>query len=119
MLPFESTQVPAAVVLHDTPPVVPPLQFAVTVTPLTRPSVPLWTVTVMLIVYLGVVLTVVLPSRSPTCRRTGAVVVTVTVAGALHSTPSRTRYVNESTPDQPAAGVYFTDAPSEEGGRGV
>src|SRR6476469_1418134 len=113
MLPFARTQVPAAVVLHDTPPVVPPLQLPVTVTPLTSPSVPLWTVTVMLIVYLVVVLTTVLPSRSPTCSRTGAVVVTVTVAGALHSTPSRTRYVNVSTPDQPVAGVYFTLARSQ------
>src|SRR6185312_3012425 len=90
-----------------------------TVTPLTTPWAALWTVTVMLIVYLVEVLTVVLPSRSPTCSRTGAVVVTVTVAGALQSTPSRTRYVNVSTPDQPAAGVYFTDAPSEYGGRSV
>src|SRR5262245_65195758 len=90
-LPFERTHVPAAVVLHETPPVVAPLQFPVTVTPLTAAWVSLWTETVMLSVYRVDVLMTVAPSRSPTWRRTGSVVVTVTVTGALYRTPSRTR----------------------------
>ena len=101
---LEIEHVPALDDLQVAVPLAPPLQEPVTVTALALAWLALWTRIVTVAVH-EVDLMLRVPSRSPTCTSVGGVTVRLTVAGVLHDVPSDVRYVNESAPEKPAAGV--------------
>ena len=104
-LVFEIVQVPLEPDEQMADPVVPSLHVPLTSAPAPAVSLVLWMSILTLAVQFVAVVTDTL-SRSPTWTAFGgAVTLTVTVAKPEFAVPSDVRYVNVSTPTNPALGV--------------